>query len=59
MYLKKYVKNLTNIKNMIKYNLVKRGKAMKVYRIANRLEIDKFLENKSFNNVGSTFNETP
>ena len=31
---------------------------MKVYRIANRLEIDKFLENKSFNNVGSTFNET-
>ena len=31
---------------------------MKVYRIANRLEIDKFLENKSFSNVGSTFNET-
>ena len=31
---------------------------MKVYRIANRLEIDKFLENKTFSNVGSTFNET-
>lgn len=31
---------------------------MKVYRIANRLEVDNFLENKSFSNVGSTFNET-
>lgn len=31
---------------------------MKVYRIANRIEIDNFLENKSFKGIGSTFNET-
>lgn len=42
---------------MIEYYLAKRGKTMKVYRIANRIEIDNFLENKSFKGIGSTFNE--
>ena len=31
---------------------------MKVYRIASRIEIDKFLTNKSFDKIGSKFNET-